>query len=375
MTGYYEKKVLLKRLNHRGAERIAIFFEKDSELISICKSMRALYSRTHKCWYLDNKRENMKAIFEAFKRKAWVDGSAFFDKNKTPQHLVKERIDIDLTSYAQQELAHFSSSLKARGMSLSTIISYEHALRMFLSYYKEIAPSEINNDHINSFLSDHLYAQGYSRSYHSQFISAIKHFYRDRFQKKVEVDLLVHPKRDKRLPKIFSKEEVACILRSTPNLKHKTLLSLQYGLGLRVSELINLRLSDIDFNRGTVIIFGKGRKGRRVFLGTGLCTVLDTYLEAYKPSDRLFEGQNGEYSRTSVNNVLKRAARRAGIMRNVNSHMLRHSYATHLLEGGVDLRYIQELLGHRSSKTTEIYTYVSTKSLGKIESPFDGLKL
>jgi site-specific recombinase XerD len=244
-----------------------------------------------------------------------------------------------------------------------------------LTEYRRFDPGQITNDQVNGFLSEYLYAQGYSGSYQSQFVSALKQFYRERYQKQLILEELAHPQKDKRLPKVFSKEEIERLLRSTPNLKHKTILSLQYGLGLRVGELISLRISDIDFDRRTVTVFGKGRKARRVFLSAGLQRLLETYLDGYKPQDLLFEGQYGKYSPVSVNQVLKQSARRAGIHRKVSSHMLRHSYATHLLENGVDLRYIQELLGHQSSKTTEIYTYVSTRKLGDIDSPFEALDL
>ncbi len=375
MAYRYHRVITLQRLYHRGGERIALLIPDDEELTEICKSVGAKYSRSHSLFYVDNNPPNLKMLFEAFKGKAWLDGEEFFGKKKVSRKITREKIEIDLTDDSRRELGHFVRYLEARGMSESTIVSYRQAIQVFLTFYRDMDPADLTNDDINLFLSDHLYSQGYSKSYQSQFISAIKHFFRERFSKKVEIDQLIHPRKDKKLPKVFSKEEVASILKSTPNLKHKTVLSLQYGLGLRVGELVNLRLADFDFDRRTVVIFGKGRKARRVFLGKGLVDLVRNYLDAYKPDDWLFEGQYGRYSQVSVNKVLKASAKRAGIIRDVNSHMLRHSYATHLLESGVDLRYIQELLGHKNSKTTEIYTYVSTKKLGEIESPFDGLDL
>jgi len=153
------------------------------------------------------------------------------------------------------------------------------------------------------------------------------------------------------------------------------MISLQYGCGLRVSELLSLKPEYFNKDRNTVMILNsKGRLDRRLKVSDSLLQLLREYYRSYKPKEYLFEGQTGgAYSYNSVNKVLQNAAKKAGIKRHVSSHMLRHSYATHLLEGGVDLRYIQELLGHKSSKTTEIYTYVSNHKLESLHSPFDFL--
>jgi site-specific recombinase XerD len=371
-----QKQITLKRLHHRGAERIGLFFPKDKELISICKEIGAKFSRTYGCWYIDNRRENLSLLFKVFRGKAWVETGSFFSKEKVAAP-IKDRatLAVDLPENRRRELEHFSRYMRARGMSENTDRSYRHAIGVFLTFYGERDMASITNDDVNAFLSDQLYSQGYSRSYQSQFISAIKHFFRERYHKKLDIEELSHPRQDRKLPKVFSKEEIADIIKSTSNMKHRTMLSVQYGMGLRVGELIGLRLKDLDFQRGTVRVFGKGRKARQAFMGKGLSALLKSYVEAYKPKDWLFEGQNGRYSASSVNQVLKKSAKRAGISKPVNSHMLRHSFATHLLESGVDLRYIQELMGHQSSKTTEIYTFVSIKKLRDIENPFDGLDL
>lgn len=170
--------------------------------------------------------------------------------------------------------------------------------------------------------------------------------------------------------------EVKSILLSPKNLKHRTMLSLIYACGLRRSELLNLKINDVDSKRGLLRINrAKGTKDRVVPISQKTIEMLREYYLAEKPKLYLFEGQKrGEaYSPTSIQAVLKSAARKSGIKKPVTLHWLRHSYATHLLESGTDLRYIQELLGHNSSKTTEIYTHVSQKSLQNIKSPFDEL--
>lgn len=178
------------------------------------------------------------------------------------------------------------------------------------------------------------------------------------------------------MPNVLSKQEVKLILDVPKNIKHRTMLSLIYACGLRRSELINLKISNIDSKRNIIsIIQSKGKKDRIIPLPKSILLMLREYYKAYKPKYWLFEGQkvDSQYSPQSLQAVLKQAIARANIKKPVTLHWLRHSYATHLLENGVDLRYIQELLGHSSSKTTEIYTHVSRKSLQAIKSPFDDL--
>jgi integrase/recombinase XerD len=178
------------------------------------------------------------------------------------------------------------------------------------------------------------------------------------------------------LPNVLSKEEAAAILKAPKNVKHKAMLSLIYACGLRRSELLHLKPTDVDSKRNLLIIRNaKGYKDRVTPLSEKIIVLLREYYKEYKPKYWLFEGQkSGEaYSETSLQEVLKATIEKAGIKKPVTLHWLRHSYATHLLENGTDLRYIQELLGHKSSKTTEIYTHVSVKSIQKIKSPFDDL--
>jgi site-specific recombinase XerD len=184
---------------------------------------------------------------------------------------------------------------------------------------------------------------------------------------------LHRPKKEHKLPKVLSKNEVKRIFDSCNNIKHRCILMLIYSSGLRRSELIDLEISDIDSERMVVNIKGaKGKKDRISLLSENTLNLLREYYKSYKPKVHLFEGLKGcKYSPTSVANILKKSAQKAGIIKNVTPHMLRHSFATHLLEQGTDLRYIQELLGHNSSKTTEIYTHVSKKAIDKIRNPID----
>ena len=184
------------------------------------------------------------------------------------------------------------------------------------------------------------------------------------------------PRREHKLPNVLSKKEVKDILDSSENIKHKTMLSVIYACGLRRSELLKIRPNDVNSSRMLLIIRNsKGNKDRVVPISDKIIELLRTYYKKYKPQVWLFEGMNeGEqYTASSLQKVLKIAVSKSGIRKPVTLHWLRHSYATHLLEAGVDLRYIQELLGHKSSRTTEVYTHVSTKNLQNIKSPFDDL--
>ena len=184
------------------------------------------------------------------------------------------------------------------------------------------------------------------------------------------------PKREKKLPNVLSKEEVKAILDAHSNIKHKMMLSMIYSCGLRCGELLALQPVHIDSKRNIVLLKNsKGKKDRIAPLSPKILEMLREYYRLYKPTTYLFEGQTEgtPYSDKSLQQVLKQALDKAKITKPVTLHWLRHSYATHLLESGTDLRYIQELLGHNSGKTTEIYTHVSTKSIQQIKSPFDDL--
>lgn len=192
----------------------------------------------------------------------------------------------------------------------------------------------------------------------------------------IKIDQIDRLRRAKTLPNVLSKEEVKAILEAPYNIKHRAMLSLVYSCGLRRGELLKLRLTDIDSKRKLLNIrSGKGKKDRIIPLSEKIIDLLRIYYKIYKPTSWLFEGQKkgNPYSEKSLESVLKQAVKKAKIIKPVTLHWLRHSYATHLLESGTDLRYIQEILGHKSSRTTEIYTHVSINSLQNIKSPFDDL--
>ncbi len=213
-------------------------------------------------------------------------------------------------------------------------------------------------------------------AFQSQVINAVKLYFSNKQKRKLDPITIERPRQPKKLPQVLSKEEMKLILEAHTNIKHRTMLSLLYACGLRRGELLGLKLADIDSKRGELRVNqAKGAKDRIVPISPKVIDMLREYYVAEKPGLYLFEGEkkNQPYSEASLQKVLKTALEKAKIKKPVTLHWLRHSYATHLIENGTDLRFIQELLGHNSSKTTEIYTHVSQKSLQKVRSPFDDL--
>jgi len=276
----------------------------------------------------------------------------------------------------EQHLIAFKNYMNYRRYSENTIKTYSDALEVFFRFFQNKRLESLTIEDIIQFNNDYILRKNLSSSYQNQVINAVKLFYRNRFNKTMEVEFIQRPRREKRLPNVLSKEDVKSILEAPTNLKHRAMLSLIYACGLRRSELLNLTLTDILSKRNLLFIRqSKGKKDRVVPIGNKLIEMLRDYYKAYKPKTWLFEGQfpNTKYSEKSLENVLKQSLTKTKISKKVSLHWLRHSYATHLLENGTDLRYIQELLGHSSSRTTEIYTHVSTLNLQQIRSPFDDL--
>ncbi len=274
----------------------------------------------------------------------------------------------------------YISIMIMRNYSESTIRTYHSMLIKYLNSFKANTIEQINSfntETINKYCELISQSGNYSVSSQNQSINAIKFYYKNVLGRQIELDELERPKKPRTYPKVFSKEEVGAIIMAIDNLKHKTMIMVLYSTGLRVSELLNLKISDINSDRMLVLVRGgKGRKDRVTILSEKSLELLREYYLKYKPKDFLFEGQyGGKYSAGSIRKVLERAKKAAKVNKPGSVHSLRHSYATHLLENGTDLRYIQALLGHSSSKTTEIYTHVSTAHLENIKSPGDLLEI
>ncbi|HEY9222370.1 MAG TPA: site-specific tyrosine recombinase/integron integrase [Lutibacter sp.] len=340
-------------LKHNGEPRIAVYFEKNSELIARIKAFEgARWSQSKRVWHIPDTEENRERF------------------NLAPHAHYLPSIE------GMEQIDTFKQWLLSKRYSPNTIKTYSDALKSFLVFYREKAISEITNNDVIVYNNNYILKNNLSASYQNQIVNALKLYFRTLQNTEIEVDKIHRPRREHKLPNVLSKEEVKAILESLKNNKHKTMLSVIYACGLRRSELLNLKPSNVDSKRKLLIVKqSKGKKDRVVPISDKLIELLRNYYQAFKPKIWLFEGQQEsvKYSERSLEEVLKKGVILANIRKPVTLHWLRHSYATHLLENGTDLRFIQELLGHNSSKTTEIYTHVSTKSLQNIKSPFDDL--
>jgi len=286
------------------------------------------------------------------------------------QSLLGENLIIDPCFY----IIPLQKELSIRKYSRRTVKSYIRINRDFLLFSGR-RPEEIENEDIKEYLYYVVNRKKVATSTLNIIINALK-FYYGEVLKKDFIFKIKRPKKDKKLPVVLSKEEVKKILDATSNIKHKVILMLMYSGGLRVGEVVRLKSRDIDSERCLIHIKGsKGRKDRYTILSQSVMVVLREYYTQYKPKKWLFEGAKpGKHiSIRTVQAIFKHACTKAGIKKDISAHSLRHSFATHLLESGVDLRYIQEILGHKSSKTTEIYTHVSKARLTSIKNPLDSI--
>ena len=267
--------------------------------------------------------------------------------------------------------------LMLKRYSWSTIKTYKNCFRSFILYYPNHRTNEISRKEIEDYILKRIRMDNISESHQNQILSAIKIYYSEVAQQADKVLGLIRPKKPKKLPQVLTEEEVASLLNSVTNLKHKCILLLIYSAGLRIGELTRLKLDDIQPQHNRIFVYGgKGKKDRYTILSKKAFEQLKVYFELYKPVEWVFEGQQGgPYSVRSIQQIFSRAKKKSGINSYATVHTLRHSFATHLLEKGVGLRYIQQLLGHESSKTTEIYTHITSKGLKNIISPLDNMHI
>jgi integrase/recombinase XerD len=272
----------------------------------------------------------------------------------------------------------YLDKLTLKRYSPNTQRTYITAFSDFINYFKTRPLDEITDQEKKDYMLYLVEKRQISASFQNQIINAIKFYYEKVLgQAKMPYMILERPLKERHLPTVLSEEETKRIMNSVTNLKHKTVLLTIYSGGLRISEAINLKITDIDKNRKSIFIRdAKGKKDRYTLLSKKLIPYLDRYITEYKPKLWLFEGQDGgQYSQRSIQAVLTEACKIAGITKKATVHTLRHSFATHMLEHKYDLRYIQELLGHSSPKTTQIYTHITRKGMDQLESPLDNLDI
>jgi site-specific recombinase XerD len=363
--------ITLKKVVHKKEEQLMLFFYFNNYLKEKIKSIGGYrWSKTFKAWYIIYTAENIQTL------KNTLQQSAIFDID----HSVYKKLAIKPTraprtiSEENKELIRlYVKYLKGKRYSESTIKTYFTFIADFFDYLKNTPVEQISNKHVELFIEDVFVPRKMSISSQRQFISAVKLFSAFYPECIIEELKLTRPKRSKILPTVLSKEEVIDLLRCTRNLKHRAVLAMIYSAGLRISELLSLELKHIDVDRRQIIVKNsKGRRDRNIILAESFIPLLLNYFNSYNPVTYFVEGKPGEqYSAESIRSFLKRSCLAASIHKTVTPHTLRHSYATHLLENGIDLRYIQELLGHSKPETTMIYTHVSKKDLLNIKSPLD----
>ncbi|MFK8039449.1 MAG: site-specific tyrosine recombinase/integron integrase [Crocinitomicaceae bacterium] len=366
----------MRHLLINGDKKIGLEFNYDKTIQTIIRTLpNPLWSQAYQMVYIENTKKNVTLIFDTFRQIAWVNGNYFFPKKAINNHNPQiKRKDLKLKNDHIPKA--YVQKLLLKKYAKSTVRTYISLFTKYVIFHNGQCIDDLNELDIKNYL-EKLVEQGQSGSTLNQTVNAIKFYYEVVLEMPNRFYDIERPFKESTLPKVLNKKEVASILSVITNLKHHCVVSLLYSAGLRRAELLNLKLADIDGENNTVTIRnGKGRKDRITIVSASLVKQLRVYFKACRPKEYLFEGEKGgQYSATSVSQIIKRAAKKAGVTKKVSPHMLRHSFATHLLEDGTDLRQIQLLLGHSSTKTTEIYTHVTKSHLKVVKNPLDSLYL
>ncbi|WP_396632125.1 site-specific tyrosine recombinase/integron integrase [Maribacter sp. R86514] len=371
------RSITLYHLMIKDQKMIGIKFSPDKLIQNLIKGLPdPKWSQQYNMAYIPNTKENMGILFNTFKGIIWINYNKFYS-NK-PVSTNNEKVDVQWFRNRKTDAEYrlcpeeYLLKLELKKYANSTVKTYVTFFEMFINHFKEKRLETLDESDIRAFLQI-LIHKNVSNSYLNQVINSIKFYYETVLGMPNRFYEIERPRKEHKLPKVISKEEVIAIIEHTNNLKHRCIVQLLYGSGLRRSELLNLKLNDIDSKRMLIRVEGaKGNKDRLTLLSNNALKDLRMYFKEWKPKEFLFEGRKGgKYSPESVVQIVKQAANKAGIKQNVSPHILRHSFATHLLESNVDLRQIQVLLGHGSSKTTEIYTHVATNSFKTIKNPLD----
>lgn len=353
--------------DYHGKTVIRLDFPYDKSIIEEIRSIRGrIWSVTHKCWYVPDTSDNRRRY-----------GISDFE---TPPNLVNEAMPVVVyQSVCQSLMDRMREKIILKALSPHTLKSYMNHIKVYLSEIgKTLNPMDMTKADIERYLLKRHEQNPSSESNRNSHINAIKFLYEHVLGRERMLFYLTRPEKPQQLPKVLGEHELERMFRSVPNLKHKTILLTAFSCGLRVSEVTRLKVKDLDMERLQVFIErSKGKKDRYVMLSPVLKDVLTRYISIYKrsPKDYLFEGQEpgAPYGTRSAQIIFNRAVKAAGIHKDVTFHSLRHSFATHLLEKGVDIKYIKDLLGHFDIKTTERYLHVAREKLVVIQSPLDYL--
>ncbi|MFY0684624.1 MAG: tyrosine-type recombinase/integrase [Balneola sp.] len=274
-------------------------------------------------------------------------------------------------------ISKYESKLILKNYSNRTVKVYVSGLAIFISYLRKNEVRDITPETLENFYRYAREEMKYGYSMMKQLLASIKFLYHEVLNEEIDFDFNIKMKKPSTIPEVLSVEEVQRLLNSFTNLKHKAIFTLCYSAGLRLGEILNIKISDIDSDRMQIRINqAKGKKDRYSLLSPKVLELLRKYVSEYKPKEYLFEGQNGgKYSSASVQQLMRKHRKKANIKKKATPHTLRHSFATHLLDNGTDIRFIQELLGHQHISTTQIYTHVSSKNLKDVKSPIEDIDI
>ncbi len=369
-----QPNITLKKGFHRNQNVICVEFPYDQRIINLLREQTTVrWSRTMHCWYLPENEFNLNRFFVAMKPVAYIDYLALKNQPEPDEQLTAPKKHKPNRNRNTVLPKGYLERLQQERYSENTMKIYTHYFKDFVAEFSERNLAEITKEEINEYILRLIKEKNISPSQQNQRINAIKFFYEKVLAKEKQYYDIGRPRKERKLPDVLSKEEIRMMINATDNLKHKFLIVLIYSCGLRRSEAREMKPADIDIRRMLVKVRGaKGKKDRYTPLAKNTMIYFEDYLKECTVEEWLFEGRNGNrYSAESIYNVIKDKAVAAGIKKKVYPHILRHSFATHCLEQGIDLRYIQEWLGHESSKTTEIYTHVSEINYHKFTNPLD----
>jgi integrase/recombinase XerD len=375
---------------HRGAEQIGLYFLKNREIEEQVRKIKGVkWSQTNRCWYVPLTREDCKKAYDILKIVAEInlhELHEYLDKRRVivvvkkmsgqqPVMNTGALITFKLSDENLQQLEMMVKTLQLKAYSPNTIRVYKDEMAALMRLLGNFPVYGLTAAQIKSYLLWLLQKRNLSETKVHSSLNAIKFYFEQVLHQTKMFFEIPRPKRPLKLPTVHSQNEIKNILNAKENMKHKTMLMTGYAAGLRISEIVKLKPGDIDSERMVIYIrSGKGKKDRQVSLSTVLLKQLRVYYTQFKPKEYLFEGADGgPYSVRSLQKVFQSAKQLSGNQKTGGIHSLRHSYATHLMENGTDIRIIQELLGHNSLRTTERYTHVSRKLISKIESPLDRL--
>lgn len=395
--------VTLTHLYHRYADWIGIYFPNTVKLNRLAREIPGIkYSRQNRCWYIPISREGYKLVKSKFSTVALVNNQPlkdylikrrqFLEKGVSstgsfsanagkspglPKPFVPPVIDV-LSAENRLALDKFVERLKMKAYSPSTIRTYSNEFTQLLSLLKKKKAEDLTVEEIKRYMVFIMERQGVNENTAHSRLNALKFYFEQVLGREKFFWDIPRPKKPQQLPKLLNENEIRRLFNALANKKHKAMLFTAYSAGLRVSEIVNLKIADIDSGRMQIFIeHGKGKKDRCVNLSPVLLDILRNYIQSYRPKPKkfLFESEHtgDAYPIRTVQQIFTNAKNKAGILKAVGVHSLRHSFATHLLDKGTDIKYIKDLLGHFNIKTTERYLHVSKQQLVNIVSPFDDL--